>query len=218
MSYNPSEYWSERGKTYQKKFKYDKNKVLQEEFLLDYLYSISEPFSSVLELGCGFGRVTKILLNKFDNIKNYLAVDMSKHQIENARNYVGSLKMKEVRLDFLVSDILSLEQSKKYDLVILSEVLMHILPSEIDSVIKKLISLTNKHIINIDWYEDRPPNRIAPHNFIHEYKLLYTKNPEISEVQRIPIKRKKLFHNIDTRQSIFHATTLSTFIDEQKTT
>ena len=105
----------------------------------------------------------------------------------------------------MVSDIQSLNLDKKYDLVILSEVLLHILPSEIDSIIKKLLSLSKKNIINIDWYEDNPPRKLAPHNFIHLYETIYKKYAEPSTtVKRIPITRKKFLKTIDTKQSIFH--------------
>ena len=138
-------------------------------------------------------------------IKEYLAVDLSPHQIENAKKYVG---FTDNKITFSVSDIQSLNTNKKYDLVILSEVLLHVLPSDIDSVIKKVISLSNKHIINIDWYEDNlPPDykKRATYNFIHQYEAIYKKYTEPSTIiKRIPIKRKKFFGTINTKQSIFH--------------
>ena len=207
MSYNPSEYWRERGKVYKKNFRYDKDKRLQEEFLLTHLNGISGSFKSVLELGCGFGRITKLLLTNYDNITEYLAVDISPDQIENAKTLISSAKLSnKVKLDFLVSDIQSLKLDKQYDLVILSEVLLHILPTEIDSIVNKLISMTKRHIINIDWYEDQPPKTQASHNFIHQYESIYKKYTEPStRIERIPIKRKKKLLGIfDTKQSIFH--------------
>jgi SAM-dependent methyltransferase len=209
-NYTPFEYWYEHGKVYKKNFRYDKNFRLQEEFLIEYLNGITGSFKSVLELGCGFGRITKLLLTSYNNITEYLAVDLSPHQIENAKNLLSSMKKlpdNEVKLDFMVSDIQSLRLDKQYDLVILSEVLLHILPTEIDSIIKKLISLSKKHIINIDWYEEHSPKSQASHNFIHQYETLYkkyTKPSTTTTIRRIPIKRKKFLGTIDTKQSIFH--------------
>ena len=211
MSYNPSEYWHERGKIYKKNFRYDKNKRVQEEFLIAHLNNISGSFKSVLELGCGFGRITQLLLTNYNNITEYLAVDISPDQIENAKSLLSSTNKlsQQVKLDFLVSDIQSLRLDKQYDLVILSEVLLHILPTDIDSVIKKLITFSKKHIINIDWYEDIPPKSQASHNFIHQYEALYKKYTEPSTttttiIKRIPIKKKKFIGTLDTKQSIFH--------------
>lgn len=204
MTYNPSDYWNERGKIYLKNFEYDKNKAVQEDFLLNHINQFSEPFTSVLELGCGFGRITKLLLNNYNGIREYVAVDLSTHQIENAKKYLKSISTSNISLTFQVSDIKSFQSKKKYDLVLLSEVLMHILPSEIESVINKVISLSKKHIINIDWYEEEPPKKIASHNFIHEYEKLYNSIPEVSYIERIPIKRKRIFGSVNTKQSIFH--------------
>ena len=210
LDYKPSEYWQERGKVYQKNFVYDKNMRLQESTLIkhlsDNIFTSDNSVKSVLELGCGFGRITKLLLTNFPNITEYLAVDLSSHQLENAKKYVDS---RNDKITFLLSDIQSLNtNNKKYDLVILSEVLLHIIPSEIDSIIKKIISLSNKHIVNIDWYEDNlPPNykKRAPHNFIHQYELIYRKYTDSSTtIKRIPIKIKKFLGSLDTKQSIFH--------------
>jgi 2-polyprenyl-3-methyl-5-hydroxy-6-metoxy-1,4-benzoquinol methylase len=111
----------------------------------------------------------------------------------------------KLKLDFMVSDIQSLNLDKKYDLVVLSEVLLHILPTEIDSIIQKLLTLSNKHIINIDWYQDTPPAKQAPHNFMHQYETIYKKYLKPTTiVKRIPIKRKKFLGIVDTKQSIFH--------------
>jgi SAM-dependent methyltransferase len=208
VTYNPAEYWRERGKIYKKNFRYDKSKRVQEEFLIAHLNNISGSFKSVLELGCGFGRITQLLLTNYNNITEYLAVDISPDQIENAKSLLSSTKLanNQVKLDFLVSDIQSLRLDKEYDLVLLSEVLLHILPTDIDSIIKKLLTLSNKHIINIDWYEDHSPQSQASHNFIHQYETLYKKytDPATTTIKRIPIKRNKFIGTLDTKQSIFH--------------
>ena len=65
---------------------------MQEEFLLEHLNGLSGSFQTVLELGCGFGRITKLLLTNSDNITEYLAVDISPDQIENAKTLISSEK------------------------------------------------------------------------------------------------------------------------------
>src|SRR5687767_5116400 len=75
-AYNPREYWLARGKVYKEQFKYDPEKQLQEEMLLDYLKRIP-PFQTVLEIGCGFGRISNIILSNFPAIQEYVATDMS---------------------------------------------------------------------------------------------------------------------------------------------
>ena len=113
--------------------------------------------------------ITKLLLSNFKDIQEYVAVDISQHQIENAKQYVKQARKGNTDLQFIVSDIQLLQIGKKYDLVIASEVLMHIVPSEINNVIRKLVDISNKHIVNVDWYEEQNPKKVALNNFIHKY-------------------------------------------------
>jgi ubiquinone/menaquinone biosynthesis C-methylase UbiE len=202
VSYIPKEYWLEKGKVYRQEFRYNKKFKLQEQKIVEYLKK-NTFFSTVLEVGCGFGRITKIILSNFPEVTEYVAVDLSPHQIENARNYItGSDKSGVVR--FIVSDIQSLEMNSKYDLVIAPEVLLHILPSEIKGVLVKMVGWSKKNVVNIDWYEDVVPRKAAPHNFIHEYEKLYRDILGVSKIIRTPIVKKGLLSGIDTKQSIFH--------------
>ena len=131
MSYIPQEYWFRQGKTYKEEFRYNKKFELQEKILIDYLknHLSGSSFSTVFEVGCGFGRITKLLLSNFPNITEYLAIDLSPDQIENAKEFVrASIETKEqnLKLDFMVSNIQSFQIQKKYDLVMASEVLMNV--------------------------------------------------------------------------------------------
>lgn len=202
MSYVPKEYWLEKGKVYKQEFRYNRKFKLQEQKLVEYLKK-NISFSTVLEVGCGFGRITKIILSNFPDVTEYVAVDLSPDQIENARNYVMGSDKNGV-LKFIESDIQSLEMNSQYDLVIAPEVLLHILPSEIKGVLVKMVGWSRKSVLNIDWYEEAAPRKAAPHNFIHEYESLYRDIPGVSKVMRIPIVKKGLLYGIDTKQSIFH--------------
>jgi trans-aconitate methyltransferase len=198
-TYNPREYWLARGKVYKEQFKYDPEKRLQEEVLFDHLKSMP-PFQTVLEVGCGFGRISNLILSNFPTIQEYVATDMSPDQLETAKSFVKSDKVR-----FIESDIQSLQLDKKYDLVIAVSVLLHILPSEIDRVMATLVSLSKRHIINVDYYEGGKARQVAPHNFMHQYEAVYKSLPSVESVRRIPIAKKKLFSALDARQSVFHA-------------
>ena len=76
-SYNPKDYWIEQGKVYKNNFRYNNKFELQERLLIEYLASnIFTPTNSgdepaefsVLEVGCGFGRITKLLLTNFGKV------------------------------------------------------------------------------------------------------------------------------------------------------
>jgi len=232
-SYNPKDYWIEQGKVYKNNFKYNNKFELQERLLIEYLTSniFTSTHSedklvemSVLEVGCGFGRITRLLLANFGrSITKYVGVDMSPDQIRNAKQFVedpylegegvttvdDNESRKDERLKFVVSDIQSLNSTdvsnQRYDLVLACEVLLHVLPSEIQQVVHQLTEMSNKHIINVDWYEEDVPKKIAPHNFIHRYEEIYANIPSVKRVKRIPIVKKGTLSKLDTKQSIFHA-------------
>jgi SAM-dependent methyltransferase len=174
--------------------------------LLECLKGIS-PFASVFELGCGFGRITRLILSNSPEVKDYVAVDISPDQITNAKKYVmPETAGRNLAIEFIVSDIQSLEEKRRFDLVIASEVLLHILPREVEGVMSKLVGLSKRHVINIDAYQDPAPKDLAPHNFIHPYEEMYRRMPEIESVVRIPIVKRGTFSTVDAKQSIFHAT------------
>ena len=198
-AYNPREYWLARGKAYKDQFRYDPEKQLQEELLLDCLKSIP-PFQTVLEIGCGFGRISNLILSNFPAIKEYVATDMSPDQLKTANTFVKSDKIR-----FIESDVQSLQLDKKYDLVIAVSVLLHILPDEIDQVMAKLAGLSATHIINVDYYEEGQIRQVASHNFLHPYEKIYKSLHRVVSVRRIPIVKKKMFSVVDAKQSVFHA-------------
>jgi SAM-dependent methyltransferase len=176
--------------------------------LLQYLKNISPKFESVLEVGCGFGRITRLILLDHPEIQKYTAMDLSPDQISNAEQYVrsglGIREIKDIELTFTVADIKSVDFNEKFDLVLAAEVLLHILPSEIKDVMTKLVNLSNRHIINIDYYQEKMA-ALAPHNFLHQYEKIYNDIPSIIEVKRLAIRKAGLL-GFDTKQSIFHAT------------
>lgn len=189
--YIPNEYWFEQGKIYEKEFVHHLGFDIQERTLIEYLQRYVA-FSTVLEVGCGFGRITKLLLSNFPKITKYVAIDLSPHQIESAKRNVNG------NVEFIVSDIQSFHPDSKYDLVLASEVLLHILPSEIKHIISTLLGWS-RNLVHIDWFEENPPERVAPYNFNHQYEKIY--HGLNTSVRRTPIIDHKGF----TKQSIFHA-------------
>jgi trans-aconitate methyltransferase len=167
--------------------------------LLNHLKSMP-PFHTVLEIGCGFGRITNLLLSNFPDIQEYVAMDMSPDQLENAKQFVKSDKIR-----FIESDIQSLKLDKKYDLVIAVSVLLHILPGEIDQVAAKFVSFSKRHVINVDYYEEGGAKQAAPHNFMHQYEKIYKSLPSVESVRRIPVVKKKALSMLDAKMSVFHA-------------
>lgn len=154
------------------------------------LGEIKQQIKSVLEIGCGYGRLTKYLLDSatFPNLRRYDAIDLSPLKVEAAIDYIPSYKyvgtltlwqenfaairMKTARMD------LQKAHEGGYDLVFSSQVLMHQLPSDIDYWIKRTSSYSSKYIMNLDWFEEQEPPNVAAWNFIHDYEKIYMRQVE----------------------------------------
>jgi len=184
-----SEYWRKRGPNYQKELE-EKSKSLQlrlelQEKIIKKLISEFKP-KSILEIGCGSGRFTKIL-SELTEFEKYLALDISQGQVDNAKKYVNNTK-----IDFQCIKVQDLDIDEKFDLVFSSEVLMHINFNDIDSVIKKMVSLATKKIITIDWFDTKKVGEEAGgYCFMHDYQTIF-KNYKAKSVKihLIPISHK----------------------------
>jgi 2-polyprenyl-3-methyl-5-hydroxy-6-metoxy-1,4-benzoquinol methylase len=171
--YVPNDYWKKHGKSYFPNFNYNDDFKKQEKEFLGELRRIK--FQSVLEYGCGFGRITKLINENFKPI-NYTAFDISVDQLNNAQKFCDC-----DNVDFRVSTIEDFEPDQKYDLVIGSEVLMHVKPENIENNIKKIVGWSKKYILSIDVTYTK--GVLANHNFIHPYKKLYEKYGAVNETK-----------------------------------
>lgn len=118
---------------------------------------------SVLDVGCGQGRIAELLLGVIPTAE-YVGIDISPAQ-------VAATKL--VRPDGAVylSRLQDFDDSAGFDLVIASEVLMHVLPAEIQSACDKLKSLARKWVVTVDWTEP-VKGPIADWNWRHDYRAL----------------------------------------------
>jgi cyclopropane fatty-acyl-phospholipid synthase-like methyltransferase len=133
----------------------------QEAALREVLRSLE--FDSVLEVGCGLARVTSILAEHTDDLT---AIDIGSDQATVTQKRIPKAHVSQ-------SSIQDFETDRTFDLVIATEVLMHIPPAEIETVCTKLRSLANRWIVNIDWTESLGNKRIAEWNWLHDYRSLF---------------------------------------------
>lgn len=75
--------------------------------------------SNVLEIGCGIGTLTSLLVKKCGQL---LAVDISPSSIELAKKNLSSHQ----NISFLVSDMSDFPEAQKFDFIVLPDVLEHI--------------------------------------------------------------------------------------------
>lgn len=114
--------------------------VLNESGILEY------DDLKVLDIGCSNGFKTKLLFDKYNNIKNILGIDIDECAIDEAKsNFKDNAKY-----EFELKSIDDLDEKNKYDIINLSYVLQHLKnPSEILSKIQKILSDRGVIIIKV---------------------------------------------------------------------
>lgn len=167
-----NKYWLDRGKIY-----YDQHKKLnpisklrfyaQEESIIRLLHKYE--FRSVLEIGCGYGRITKLLLNEKNfHIKRYLAIDISIDQIIKSKELI-----KDDRIDWKMQNVLDMDYDNEFDLVIASEIFMHLNPDEIKIGIDNALKASKNIVLNVDWCAPKEALEVGGYCFQYDYHKLY---------------------------------------------
>lgn len=167
--FNVNRYWLDRGRTY-----IDERRTppefhrLQERFLLDVLERSRLPLRRVLEIGCGFGRVTRLLAERWPDA-DILGVDLSPEQLANARRHCGeSARVRFEPWDFYSG---SPVPGGNWDVIVAIEVFLHHPPEVVVGLFRRLAE-AGRHLVNIDWSEDWP-GPLPEHVWVHDFARLY---------------------------------------------
>src|SRR5262245_15124150 len=112
MPFNATEYWLERGKTY-----VDEGLRLftpymeaQAAFIVETVRGFRP--STILDIGCGFGRVTKLLAEAMPNA-SITGFDLSPEQIKNAKDYCAG-----TQATFVCADLNRLPRFQPFDVCV----------------------------------------------------------------------------------------------------
>lgn len=163
MTFDPDAYWRSQGEWLAGPGAASPEHKLAEVVLREVLNSLG-PIDSVLDVGCGRGRLASLLLDLMPKTK-YSGLDIGAAQVAATAKVRPNGKFYESRIqDF--------EPFRKWDLVLVSEVLMHIPPADIQAVCNKLRTLARKWIVTVDWTEPIP-GPIAEENWLHDYPALF---------------------------------------------
>ncbi|NEP58079.1 MAG: class I SAM-dependent methyltransferase [Symploca sp. SIO2G7] len=91
--------------------------------LYEDLVEILKP-KSILELGCGMGRLFPIFLTE---AKEITGIDLSDEMIDRGRKYYAEHKVGNTSIKFVNTDMCSFKTNKKYDLIVFAlSVLKHL--------------------------------------------------------------------------------------------
>ena len=178
MTYDSVAAWRERGKVYEQTKRFGPDYRIQENTLLDVLAPLR--FSTVLEVGCGFGRIGSRLVAARPSIA-YTGIDISPEMLESARKRMPKGLFVEASIaDYAKTCTL------QYELVLVVEVLMHQPPERMPAIVRALKKLSSRYIVSLDW--DEPPDGVERlGNFLHDYRVLY--GPPVRAI-RVPGRRR----------------------------
>ena len=190
--FNVNDYWLRRGQTYLQEGLPQQFHRLQERFLLDLLKASGLPLNRILEIGCGFGRITRLLAQAFPQA-SITAVDLSPDQLLNAKNYCGNdPRIRFEQYDFYSGAALP---GGDYDVAVAIEVLLHHPRPMVCDLLRKL-SRSARHLVNVDWSEEwrwKTPE----HVWVHDYGSIYAEVGLESVAFELPEKvdglQQKLF-------------------------
>jgi trans-aconitate methyltransferase len=177
MTYVPADYWGERGKDYEQEAIERGWVNVENEPLFRLLEKLD--FASVLEVGCGFGRVGAAIKRHYPEVI-YTGIDVSPDLIEAARKRLPDSEL-------IVADLATWDTDRTWDLVVSVSVLGHLLPADIEQVIAKMRKWATKDVVAIDWNE---VGKQTTFQYGHDYGHLYGD----AAISTLPYGRQDIWH------------------------
>lgn len=188
-------YWIERGKTYLEGF--TKKSLIQrirywtqEQVIVGALNQIKKKeVRAVLDAGCGFGRITRILCDVFPYSRIF-GVDISDSQLKEAEKRLP-------RVTFWNRSIIRSRGIIPNQLTVCVEVLMHIEPKEIKKAVKYLTKSNMGYIVTVDWWTEEEVDIWAAKEtgfcYLHDYTELFSAHGyELKREKKVPYVNQKL--------------------------
>lgn len=180
MTYQPVQYWTERGRGYEAEAVREGWWSTENEPILALLDGLD--FRSVLEVGCGFGRVGSHVLARNPGV-SYTGLDVSPDLIDGARRVLPDVEL-------ICADLATWDTDRQWDLVLSVSVLGHLLPEDIGAVLGKLRRLARHDLVHVDWNEI---GASTTYQYGHPYQELHAAiGPQ--PVTEIPYGRQTIFH------------------------
>lgn len=202
-------FWREVGTEYIKRYPEEAYRMMNPqiyEILRDNLER--RKVETVLDVGCGFGRMTNLILTSglFTNVKRVVSLDISDGMLKEARKTVPFRLQHRVvrflRTDFEEDDMYSIlvrdpGMPSFFDLVISAEVMTSIPKQEEDRVkrfVDRMCGLSKKYVVNVDWFWHESGGRaklgdpvLAINNY-HKYDEHYESNSSVLLYEKHKIK------------------------------
>jgi ubiquinone/menaquinone biosynthesis C-methylase UbiE len=160
-NYFPAQFWRDMGEKYRKRFrplvsKEGKGDPLDENVqVLVPRLGIFQP-KTILEIGCGFGRLIPFVLHAISSIERFHGVDFSRTMLDDVPNYIEGLaeplKKKITLTEADVTEGLPFE-NHSMDMVYTHVCLTHIPPPYIEGVIREIDRVARSCVIHVERFE-----------------------------------------------------------------
>jgi trans-aconitate 2-methyltransferase len=184
-----------------------------------------KPNSNVLEIGCGIGTVSNLIL-KFITEGSFVGLDISPESINMAKNFNAFHK----KAEFMVNDMSNFTHKTKFDFVVFPDVLEHIPVEQHANIFETVSKLTTPDaiiLINIpepnylNWVRENDPkklqiidqslsmqdllNNVYPYGF-----KLYSMNPyslhyDVNDYLSIVLKKNPTVKQINLKNKLTRA-------------
>lgn len=188
---NEKEYWDKRARTYLDKTYFLTSpsrfftKVFYEPTLKTMILSRLKKISpqSLLEVGCGPGR----LFDSYKNIAHVVGVDFSPQMLERAKKLIKKKKYDNIELRLMDARNLKFS-SNSFDVILTSNVLLHIRPEKIQKAINEITRVSKKWIICAELSDKKKEGWNC---FAHDYVKLFS-GAQIVSNTGIPFSNQKM--------------------------
>ncbi|MBI5868487.1 MAG: class I SAM-dependent methyltransferase [candidate division Zixibacteria bacterium] len=169
--YNPDQYWENRGgpsyREYTESAAYAQYHHAQHEFFTNLIAQLKP--QCLLDFGCGTGKLFPI----WTGVSEVHAYDRSQSQIEEARRAASRIRPENPYkvLHYVAPQRGEVPYDDDYfDLVVVAEVLLHVLPEDIGGLLDELRRICRGHLAVVT---AAPFTNAAAHCFDHNYPALF---------------------------------------------
>lgn len=163
MTFDPVYFWKAHG-PYLATASVSDEHIATEQILRGLLAALEPKPESVIDVGCGGGRLAAVLKDVLPQAQ-YAGLDLGEAQLERTKAVRGDG-------DFYLSRLQDFVPDTRWDLAICSEVLLHIPPADIQLACDRLSDLAPV-IIAVEWTQPMA-GAIAEWNWLHDYRSLFS--------------------------------------------
>jgi len=160
VTYDPVTYWQARGRTLEAEAR-GKGWWGSLDFPLTDLLRTLRPPASVLDVGCGYGRLAAQVRQLWPRA-SYTGLDVS-------ADLAAATQLRVPDAEVVCADLVAWEADRTWDLVLAVSVLGHLLPTDVPDVIDKLRDFAKRDLIIMDWDD---AGARTPYQFGHDYRAL----------------------------------------------